>query len=74
MGEKSFDDEIVTLKSKIMDLVYGNGEDEDFDAIAEINTTINAITVKYYKLEIERNRYLNTANALRQTLNEAGID
>ena len=45
------------LKKQIMDLTYGDGEDDDFDTIVEINKTIEGVRFRMADLDKERDNY-----------------
>ena len=45
------------LKKQIMDLTYGDGEDDDFDTIVEINKTIESIRIRMEDCAKERGNY-----------------
>lgn len=45
------------LKKQIMDLTYGDGEDDDFDTIVEINKTIESIRIRMEECAKSRDNY-----------------
>ena len=70
MKSVSIANEIVSLKGLVMGLAYGDGEDDDFDAIVAINRTIEAIESEVTKIESERDRQTEQASKLRRMLGD----
>lgn len=56
---------INTLKGLIMDLAYGEGGEEDFKTIVDINETLNILEDEIAAIEEDRDHQKSVASKLR---------
>ena len=75
MKNEGVKDEVIieamkTLKALVMELAYGDGEDDDFDTIVAINAIIEIVESEVSTIESERDRQKNQATILRKRLGD----